>query len=189
MKDLDADKVTVASWVSDFSDQLYSWALHKTGDQVISEDLVQETFLSAYQSIKSFRGQSQPKTWLFQILKNKIIDHYRKASKQKWVRSLSDTFLSVFDTNGNWQATGTESQWDNEVHLLDDRAFIDTLGVCMEDLPDSWRMAVELKYLSAKKAREICQELDITTSNYWQIIHRAKVQLKKCLDQQWFDKN
>ena len=55
----------------------------------------------------------------------------------------------------------------------------------MEDLPQKWKFAVTSKYLTDKKADEICQELEITVSNYWQIVHRAKLLLKKCLEMKW----
>ena len=70
------------SWVNDFSDDLFSWALHKTSDRMIAEDLVQETFFLAFRSFDSFKGESNPKTWLFKILHNKIIDYYRKNAKE-----------------------------------------------------------------------------------------------------------
>jgi RNA polymerase sigma-70 factor (ECF subfamily) len=53
---------------------------------------------------------------------------------------------------------------------------------CMNDLPEM-EISRNIKYLSEKK--EICQELEITTSNYWQIVHRSKLLLKKCLELKW----
>ena len=53
-------------------------------------------------------------------------------------------------------------------------------------LPENWNICVRLKYLSEKSGEEICQELDIAPTNLWQIIHRAKVQLRECVENKWF---
>lgn len=68
--------------VEQYTDDLYSWAFHKVSDTEIAKDLVQDTFLTAAEKIGTFKGNSSPKTWLFAILKNKIIDHYRKKVNQ-----------------------------------------------------------------------------------------------------------
>ncbi|MDZ7646527.1 MAG: RNA polymerase sigma factor [Cytophagales bacterium] len=61
----------LTQWVNQYGDALYSWAFHKTIDEAIAQDLVQETFIAAYQKLDTFKNASSPKTWLFGILKNK----------------------------------------------------------------------------------------------------------------------
>lgn len=56
---------TIKCLVEMYSDNMYSWALHKTSSKETAEDLVQETFLAAVQSFDKFKGDSNPKTWLF----------------------------------------------------------------------------------------------------------------------------
>lgn len=58
-------KTLFESWVNQFSDELYSWAFHKTSSKETAEDLVQDAFLSAYHKIDSFKGKSQPKNIAF----------------------------------------------------------------------------------------------------------------------------
>ncbi|WP_418262403.1 RNA polymerase sigma factor [Flavobacterium faecale] len=74
-------KTVLEKWVHQFSDELYSWALYKTSSKETAEDLVQETFLAAYNKIDSFQEKSQPKTWLFSILNNKVVDYYRLSAR------------------------------------------------------------------------------------------------------------
>jgi RNA polymerase sigma factor (sigma-70 family) len=69
---------TINDWVVAHTDSLYEWAFYKLSDEELTKDIVQETFITAFQKIDSFEGKSNPKTWLFSILNNKIIDHYRK---------------------------------------------------------------------------------------------------------------
>ncbi len=184
----------VMAWVNDYGDTLYSWAHHKTSNKEQAEDLVQDTFLSALKSYDSFGGKSNPKTWLFTILNNKIIDYYRKASTRMERLDSSENQAtyqvteSLFDHNDNWKANGLEVLWQQEENLMDDPSFEGVFANCMDDLPTDWRIAISSKYLFEKNTSQICQELNITTSNYWQVIHRAKLLLKKCLEAGWFEK-
>src|SRR6187402_2806157 len=79
-------------WLSAYGNSLYSYALIKTGDAKTAEDLLQDTFLSGIRAQASFKGNSTEKTWLFSILKNKIIDYYRKKDVLKDVSAyIADT--------------------------------------------------------------------------------------------------
>jgi RNA polymerase sigma-70 factor (ECF subfamily) len=172
-------------WVTQYSDKMYSWAYHKTSNKELAEDLVQETFLSAFKSFDNFKKESTPKTWLFTILNNKIIDYYRKSSRSKQVEVLSiEQSDNLFDSNNNW-LDKNYLNWGDELHLLDNTEFINILKNCIAHLPFNWRVAIESKYQSNRKANEICKELNITPSNYWQVIHRAKLQLRICIEQKW----
>jgi RNA polymerase sigma-70 factor (ECF subfamily) len=75
--DISKPSETIRCWVDLYSEDLLSWAYHKTFNQQMAEDLVQDTFLSAVQGFHSFQGKSEPKTWLIAILNNKIRDYYR----------------------------------------------------------------------------------------------------------------
>jgi RNA polymerase sigma-70 factor (TIGR02943 family) len=192
MKDIkENSKTLLENWVNQFSDELFSWALYKTSSKETAEDLVQETFLAAYHKIDTFQGKSQPKTWLFSILNNKVIDYYRldaKTTKHNFSISENSGYeLSdgLFNENENWKNNDINPIWDQEEELLDNPEFNKLMQACMEDLPQKWKFALTFKYLTDKNTNEICQELEITTSNYWQIVHRAKLLLKKCLELKW----
>lgn len=184
-------KTTVEIWVNEYNDALFSWAFYKTSSRESAEDLVQDTFLAAYHKLDSFKGNSQPKTWLFSILNNKIIDHYRLSAKttKKTVSLSEDNAYEItegfFDETENWKSTTINPIWNQDEELLDNPEFNNVMKHCMDDLPENWNFAITSKYLTNKKAAEICQDLNITVSNYWQIIHRAKLVLKKCLEMKW----
>jgi RNA polymerase sigma-70 factor (ECF subfamily) len=184
-------KTIIENWVNEYSDALYSWAFYKTSSKETAEDLVQDTFLAAFNKLDSFKGKSQPKTWLFSILNNKVIDHYRLSAKTtKQTISLSEEkgyeiSDGFFDENENWKSNAIHPIWNQDQELLDDPNFNNVMQLCMDDLPQNWKYAVTSKYLTDKDANEICQYLNITVSNYWQIIHRAKLVLKKCLEMKW----
>jgi RNA polymerase sigma-70 factor (TIGR02943 family) len=182
------NKGELSEWVEIYLNDLYSWAFHKVSDSELASDLVQDTFLAAAEKIDSFKGNSSPKTWLFSILNHKIIDHYRKKLNQP-VNFENQSFSIFFDVGGDWQESRKPKDWqeENEKHLLDDDEFQDALIKCMDALPEIWGTCIKLKYLSEKKGEEICQELDITPSNFWQIVHRAKVQLRDCIEKDWLN--
>ena len=70
-------------WVDRYEDYLYAFAQSWFVDRTTAEDIVQETFLSALNSIKNFKGHSSERTWLTSILKHKILDHFRKRQRGK----------------------------------------------------------------------------------------------------------
>jgi RNA polymerase sigma-70 factor (TIGR02943 family) len=184
-------KITIENWVNQFSDELFSWALYKTSSKETAEDLVQETFLAAFHKINTFQGKSKPKTWLFSILNNKVIDFYRlnnNYSKQtSSISEYSGYELSdeLFNEIGTWENNEINPIWEEEEELLDNSEFNNMMQECMENLPQKWKFAVTSKYLTDKNTEEICEELEITVSNYWQIVHRSKLLLKKCLEIKW----
>lgn len=181
----------VEKWFHQYSDELYTWAMHKTSSRETSEDLVQETFLSATRGFNGFKNNSNPKTWLFAILNNKIIDHYRLKAKSLQFDSNKTEYISqnitssFFDEDLNWKLNEDALLWEEENNILDNTDFRLIMAHCIQDLPENWRLAVMSKYIMEKSTEQICQEIKVTQSNYWQIIHRAKLTLKKCIDQKW----
>ena len=179
---------TTTFWVQSYSDSLYSWALHKTSNKETAEDLVQETFLVAVKSFEKFKGDSNPKTWLFSILNNKISDHYRKSYRMPVVNN--DTILNIFFENSErWRKDQMPQKWtDDTDNLLDDVEFKQELDNCLKKLPPNCFSAIQLKFIEEKKGNVICQELGVSDTNFWQILHRAKLQMRKCLELNWFKK-
>ena len=181
------NKNRLSIWVEIYTTELYSWAFHKVSNAELAADLVQDTFLAAVEKLDSFKGDSTPKTWLFSILNHKIIDHYRKKANQT-VSVEEQSFSGFFDSGGSWEESRKPKDWhEEEENLLDDDEFQLVLKKCMEALPEKWNACVKLKYLAEKNGDEICQELDITPSNFWQIVHRAKLQLRDCVEKNWYN--
>lgn len=190
-----SDKIasdTLRSWVDLYSDKMFSWAFYKIGNKEQAEDLVQDSFLAAFQSIQTFEGKSDPKTWLFGILNNKIADYFRKAYKspiipESTLNSESGDLNKYFDEEGSWRKEHRPMEWSfDNLHLLDNTEFTKALNGCLGKLPTQWYAAIQLKYIANKNGEIICQELQITPTNFWQILHRAKLQLRKCLEIHWF---
>ncbi|MFW5887010.1 MAG: sigma-70 family RNA polymerase sigma factor [Bacteroidota bacterium] len=175
----------LAQWVEVYTEELYSWAFHKISDEEIAKDLVQDTFLAAVEKFHDFKEQSTPKTWLFAILNNKIVDHYRKKIRLPGDNPVS--FSSFFNESGGWNAGYVPLEWkEHDGQLLDNDEFVSVLNACLNALPEKWNLCVKLKYLLGKNGKEICKELGIKPTNLWQIIHRAKLQLRDCVEKNWY---
>jgi len=183
-------------WLDKYGDDLFAWAYHRTGKRALAEDLVQETFLSALKSMGNFRGDSNEKTWLFSILRNKIIDHFRKAyvkyeleeSRLGNGHSSESSTTKYFDNMGSWNKNQKPQNWhEEEGHLLDDSEFQSVLKMCLSYLPEKWNALVLLKFMEEKRTADICKELNVTSSNLWVIMHRAKLQLRRCIEENFID--
>jgi RNA polymerase sigma-70 factor (TIGR02943 family) len=180
-------KEQLTVWVGLYHKDLLRWAEYKVNDKENAKDLVQDTFLAAYNGIKRFKGESSPRTWLFRILNHKIVDFYR--GKSKTPSSLDEDVAfsvteSMFDHHQNWELNGFESNWESG-NLFDNPVFVDVFGSCMEDLPETWSKILSDKYFFEKKSEQVCQENGISPTNYWQILHRAKLLMKKCIENMW----
>lgn len=172
------------NWVEQYSGSLLKRAMYLLSDKEEAQDVVQEVFIAAFSSFESFEGKSQPLTWLMTILNRKVADFYRKKYKHEPHISL-DRF---FDETGSWKNSDVLNDWNSssETELLDDIDFTSALEKCIEDLPSKWKIPLKMYYLQEKKAPEVSQELDVSTTNLWKILQRGRMQLRECLDFNWF---
>ena len=172
-------------WVDLHGDVLYGFALLRTGNTHLAEDLVQETLLAALKSRQAFKGQSSERTWLVGILKHKVIDHFRK---NKWEQSLEDDgeeTTAAFDHRGAWRMP--PGRWpEMPEKLLENQEFWQALSACMDDLPQRLRQVFSMKELDDMKSEEICKVVGVTATNLWTMLHRARARLRKCIENKWF---
>lgn len=188
-------KLNPSNWVANYSDQLYGYAMSKTSKPELAEDLVQETFLAALKSLDNFKGLSSERTWLFTILKFKIADHYRKASTKYEFSNASfgkedeTSYIdNYFEEDGNWKSKSTPKDWGVDYSAsIENKELAVALNSCIEKLPDPQKRLVLLKLVEEQETELVCKELDITPTNYWVIIHRAKLQLRNCLELNWIN--
>ena len=184
---MDPKAEIIRHWVDVYSEGLFRWAYQRVQQRETAQDLVQEVFHAAVANFEKFEYRSNPKTWLFSILHHKIADHYRKVFYQK-TESVSFDSTSHFNEQGAWNPGFVPGNWpSDEKNLADDEEFRKVLNDCMKKLPPNWYSAIQYKYIEEKESEEICQELGITPTNYWQMVHRAKLQLRKCVENNWIN--
>jgi RNA polymerase sigma-70 factor (ECF subfamily) len=181
----------ISVWVREYGPEMYRYARSKMSGQEVAEDVVQNTFIAALQSFSAFEGKSSPKTWLFSILKHKIMDYhreqYRKPVQVEFNQGGDFREDDLFDESGSWRKESRPSAWDDN-HLLDDHDFNAVLHDCLKRLPAKWYSAIQMKYLAGVDGDKISSELEVSPANFWQILHRAKLQLRVCLETNWFKK-
>ena len=159
----------------------------------LAEDLVQETLLSAYSAGDSFQGRALINSWLFAILKNKIIDALRQIGRQRKVFTtlddelLDETFESHFFPNGHWTPEGQPQHWNNPEKSLNNNEFQKILQSCLYNLPENTARVFTLKEILGFSSNEIQQMCGISTANYHTIMHRARESLRQCLQIKWFN--
>lgn len=183
-----------AAWPDRYGDELFRFALSRVSDATVAEELVQETFLSALDGLATFRAEASERTWLFVILRRKIIDHYRRQARTKQI-SLDDvsadgpTEADFFNSNGHWAEAQMPASWLNADAALEQQELHEAIRHCQERLPPQQGAVFALRFVEELPAEEICQELGLTASNYWVLVHRAKLQLRRCLEKHGLGKN
>ena len=179
------------SWVSDHSDVLYNYATKHGFDEHSAMDLVQETFLSAWRGIDNFRNQSSVRNWLFVILKNKVNDHFRKAVNNVTIESLGVAYNdhTYFDEHDHWKEGMYPREWSvNFSNPAEVKDFQSIFKGCNGKLKPIQSVVFVMKYVDDLDSESICRQLGITPNNYWVLLHRAKVQLRACLEKNWLKK-
>ena len=168
-------------WVDRYGDLLYRWAFMRTGDPMLAQELVQETFLAALKSRSTFQGQSKPSTWLLGILKHKLLDGMKRSERTRNFSDLPDQVVnSMFNSIGMWKKDPAD--WDADPQQLAQKTeFHQALQTCLEALPPPQRQVFLLRILDAQESDEVCKVLRITATNLWVLLHRARLRLRECL--------
>ncbi len=189
-------KLNPAEWLSLYGDYLYSYCLFRINHRETAEDLVQETFISAIRAKDSFNRESSVKTWLVAILKNKIIDYYRKRDVLKDTTSyLASTEVQFSDSffepgTGHWLRESSPGHWSDAADSsVNQEEFSAVLQQCVDKMPTKLAPVFIAKFFDDEDSETICKVHNISPSNYWVIIHRAKVLIRSCLEKNWFVTN
>ena len=166
--------------VSEQSDYLYAFALAKTGDAELSKDLVQDTFVAALKNMERFRGEASVRTWLTSILRNKVVDHYRALGRKGRKLDLPDDEEGYFE-NLMWRREQAPQAWED---AADPEALMAYLHRCLEQMPERLQAILRLKYLEGVATEDILDDLEPTQQNYWVLLHRSRLKMRQCIEEQ-----
>ncbi|MFN7571728.1 MAG: sigma-70 family RNA polymerase sigma factor [Betaproteobacteria bacterium] len=155
-----------------------------------AEDVVSETLLAALAGERDFAGQSQLKTWVVGILKHKVIDQFRRSSREVSVEarmeeSAAETFDDAFRADGHF-AQFPLPAWEAPEEALNQAQFVAIVQDGLEQLPPSLARIFALREIEGMDTEEICKELGITTTNAHVMLYRARMRLRKHLERHWF---
>jgi RNA polymerase sigma-70 factor (ECF subfamily) len=168
---------------------LLRFAMLQLRNQAQAEDAVQETLIAAIQGAKNFAGKSSVRTWLVGILKHKIVDLIRRASREQSL-DLPDEETSLEDFDALYREDGhyvsMPAEWGDPEAALSQRRFFETLERCLEGLPKNTARVFMMREVMGIETDEICKELAITATNCWVLLYRARMSLRACLEERWF---
>jgi len=167
--------------------QLVRFARTQLRNDAWAEDAVSETVLAALEKPQSFAGLSQLKTWLVGVLKHKVVDLLRKQSKEATAltdEDAQDLDDGLFDSGGHWREAPVD--WGDPEASCNRREFFEVLEACVEHLPAVQGRVFMMREWLELDTTEICKELQITTTNLWVLLHRARLRLRECLQLRWF---
>lgn len=183
-----------ATWVAQHGDYLYRNALLRLGDQEAAEEVVQETLLAALQGQVQFSGRSSERTWMVGILKHKVIDCLRRASRETPLEDAGllpceqeQPFAEEGEWPGHWRnAALAPADWSNTpAALYDQQEFWQVLRTCLAGLPPRLAQAFALREIDQLESGEVCKVLGVSPTNLWVMLHRSRMQLRRCLELKW----
>ena len=175
------------TWIDKYSDYLFNYTIVRVDDREIAQDLVQETFFAGLKSMKNFKGEASERTWLISILKRKIIDYYRKVNSKKGKAEVRINYANDGESEGDWLEERVADPFDNNAECeIENTELGAAIHNCISKLPEKQARIFTMKTIQGFDTEAICNEYDITASNLWVIIHRARTAMAECLQKNWF---
>ena len=183
-------------WLEKHGDELFGFAVARVRDRGAAQDLVQETFLAAWRARQDFAGDSTERAWLFGILRNKLVDYYRRKSRETaFVEPESLTFDEdkfFHDTGPRkdaWIKSVAPRPWAAPDETLVNKEFHAVLHRCLSKLPEKVAQVFLLREVDGVSSEQICKDLNVSANNFWVMSHRARLALRRCLELNWFGRN
>ncbi len=187
-----ASLLTSDAFLNDLRQQMIKFAILQLRDKDMAEDAVQEALIGALKNVKFFDGRAALKTWVFAILKNKIIDILRQKKRLINVSDLlheddeDGDALALFDQKGFWRPDERPAEWGNPEVALRERDFWRVFEACLEGLPPRQARVFMMREFIELETDEICAAVEITVSNLNVMLHRARLRLRECLENKWY---
>jgi RNA polymerase sigma-70 factor (TIGR02943 family) len=170
-------------WLADHGDALYRYALLRVSDRNAAEDIVQETFLSAWRARETFEERASQRTWLIGVLRHKLGDHAR-ARRRNAALPAAEAAPAQFTRRGKWLEKPVS--WRLPEDAASAAEFQQILWKCIAELPEMQRIAFVLREIDGLETTGICDILQLTPTNLSTLLHRARMQLRHELEVRWF---
>lgn len=183
------------AFLIDLRQQMLKFAILQLSSLQLAEDAVQEALASAFQHIGSFTGRAAFKTWVFAILKNKIIDVIRQKSRLMTMSELfkdEESELSIdalFDASGHWHKYEAPQAWPSPEEMLEQQDFWIVFDACLNHLPAKYAQVFMLREMIELSSDEICEKLGLSVSNLNVLMYRSRTKLRECLENTWLLKD
>lgn len=176
--------------LAEIRQQMLAFSYSQIQDSAAAEDLVQDALANACQYEQHFKAQASFKTWVFAILKHKIIDYFRAQQKFTTHHSSPNDDISdlVFQTNGHWnREVFLPSEWQGTEQSVYQQQFWDILDICLNNMPALHARVFLMRVYLEMGSEEICHLCQISTANLHTCLYRARLRLQVCLSEKWFN--
>jgi len=152
--------------------------------EAIADEIVQETWLSVMRALPKFEGRSSLKSWVMRILANEAKTRRRKESRSVSLEQMDDGWSSDprFTENGHWQSTSKQWHTDSPDQLMQANELEECIKKHIEKLPDNQKSALMLKETEAYTLDQICNILEVSSSNVRVLLHRARDKVLKVIE-------
>lgn len=180
--EIDRKQTDPAEWNEQYGECLFRYAMKHVGDPHKAQDLVQETWLAAWQSRERFAGQSTERTWLIGILRHKVLDHFRADRREQPLSDLQHRRLSEtgsLDTAG-WPAALTPA-WMNPSSQVERKQLWTLLDQCLFRMTDRLKAVFASCDLNEVPHREVARRLGVTEGHLYVRLHRAREKVREYL--------
>jgi RNA polymerase sigma-70 factor (ECF subfamily) len=176
-----------ANDLEQYRTQLIRFAQRLLGNREAALDAVQDTMLAALQARVGFANRSSVRTWLFGILKHKVMDTFRRQAREVPLDDDSHADLAddgtLFAADGHWSKA--PSHWGDPEQTLNQKRFFEVLERCVERLPPNTARVFKMREIMGMETEEICAAVGITPTNCMVILHRARMALRNALEREW----
>ncbi|HBU86801.1 RNA polymerase factor sigma-70 [Acinetobacter oleivorans] len=185
------DQLHNPAFLQDLRQQMIKFAFLQLSSLPQAEDVVQEALTSAFQNLDSFKGRAAFKTWVFAILKNKIIDVVRQKSRLVAMSELfkdEESELSVdelFDASGHWHKYEAPQAWQSPEEMIEQSDFWIIFEACLDHLPAKYAQVFMMREVIELSSNEICSKLELSISNFNVLMYRSRTRLRECLENKW----
>lgn len=179
------------AFLQDLRQQMIKFAFLQLSSLPQAEDVVQEALTSAFQHLDSFKGRAAFKTWVFAILKNKIIDVIRQKSRLVAMTELfkdEESELSIdalFDASGHWHKYEAPQAWQSPEEMMEQADFWMIFEACLNHLPAKYAQVFMMREVIELSSNEICSKLELSISNFNVLMYRSRTRLRECLENKW----
>ena len=185
------DQLHNPAFLQDLRQQMIKFAFLQLSSLPQADDVVQEALTSAFQHLDSFKGRAAFKTWVFAILKNKIIDVIRQKSRLVAMTELfkdEESELSIdalFDASGHWHKYEAPQAWQSPEEMMEQADFWIIFEACLNHLPAKYAQVFMMREVIELSSNEICSKLELSISNFNVLMYRSRTRLRECLENKW----
>lgn len=185
------DQLHNPAFLQDLRQQMIKFAFLQLSSLPQAEDVVQEALTSAFQHLDSFKGRAAFKTWVFAILKNKIIDVIRQKSRLVAMTELfkdeesERSIDALFDASGHWHKYEAPQAWQSPEEMMEQADFWIIFEACLNHLPAKYAQVFMMREVIELSSNEICSKLELSISNFNVLMYRSRTRLRECLENKW----